>query len=79
MWVLFFSILMSSNLSAEEINKNCEISVRYFHKTGSESVKSYQLTANSKTDCEKKSKLYKENSTPNNVNKKEVKVKWLGN
>lgn len=61
-----------------ESKKDCEISVKYFYKTGATEIKQYYLNAKSKNDCEKKSKLYKENSTPQKVKKKEVSSKWTG-
>ena len=80
MMILVFLFFVSVNLqAAEEAPKNCQINVKYFYKTGADAVKNYQLIAKSKSDCEKKSKLYKENTTPKSVDKKEVEFKWLGN
>jgi len=79
MIILAFSLFVSSNLlAADEAPKNCQIDVKYFYKTGADEVKTYHLIAKSKSDCEKKSKLYKENTTPKGVDKKEVEVKWRG-
>lgn len=75
--ILAFSLFSCVSVQAGEVaQKNCEINVKYFYKTGVDSVRSYRLVAKSKSDCEKKSKLYRENSTPKNVDKKEVEVKW---
>lgn len=78
--ILVFSMFVSLSLHAEvKTAKNCEINVKYFYKTGADEVKTYNLVAKSKSDCEKKSNLYKDNTTPNQVEKKEVEVKWRGN
>lgn len=63
---------------ADEPQKQCEVSVKYFYKTGASDTKTYPLFANSKKDCERKSESYKTNATPNKIKKKEVSIKWSG-
>lgn len=74
---IFVAITFSSVALA--LPTNCEIKVKYYYKTGADETKTFLIPAKSQSDCQKKSSLYKENSTPQNVVKKEVSVKWLGN
>lgn len=78
MMVVCIFFLISPIIFSAEKNKSCEIHIKYSHKTGAESDKIFRLFAKTKSDCEKKSKLYKENLTSNQVNEKSVSVKWLG-
>lgn len=72
-----FLFLMPFQIFADS-KKDCHIKVKYFHKTGATDSKTYDLFAKSKSDCEKKSNLYKLNTTPNLLNKKEVTLNWTG-
>lgn len=75
--LLFFSLSsFTSNSAAETLKKNCLIKVKYFYIIGIQEIVDYHLVADSKQDCIRKSKSYKENSTPQKVKKKEVLVQW---
>lgn len=76
--LLFLMSAVPFGVFAIEPIKSCEINVKYFYKTGTSEVKTYHLVAKSKEACVQKSKLYRENSTPQKVNKKEVSIQWTG-
>lgn len=76
--LLILLFLFPFSAFSADPKKHCEINVKYFYKTGATGIKKYKLVAKSKENCVQKSNLYRENSTPQNVKKKEVSVKWTG-
>jgi hypothetical protein len=56
----------------------CKITVEYFNKIGTKTIKTYEISARSKQVCTKRANLYRTNSTPQEVDQKKVSVKWLG-
>lgn len=76
--LLILLFLFPFSAFSTDQKKHCEINVKYFYKTGATGVKKYMLVAKSRENCLQKSKLYRENSTPQNVKKKEVSIKWTG-
>jgi hypothetical protein len=71
----FFLFLVMTPLSifAIEPSKNCEITVKYFYKVGVDETKVYHIISSSEKDCLKKANLYKQNTSPQKIKKKEEK------
>lgn len=74
--LVFFLFEIPCNSFAVRQKKNCLITVKYYYKTGVTEAKTYLLISKSKIDCFKNKELFKENSTPQIIDRKDVSTRW---
>ena len=77
-FLMVFSISYFWPVNLNATPKNCLVKVSYGFKTGAQGTKKYRLSAKSRLDCERKSKLYQINSSPTKLNSKKVTAHWMG-